>query len=61
MSDLQAKVIRDKPATCAECGDKTVTEVYASECKPCRAVKFLQFRFVMNWPLDDLARRMMGL
>jgi hypothetical protein len=61
MSDLKAKLVRDEPGICPACGEKTVTEVYAGECKPCRAIKFLEFRAAMNWPLDDLARRNLGL
>lgn len=60
MSGMKAKLIRDEPGVCPACGDKTVTEVYASECKPCRAVKYLLFRDAFNWPLDAEEMKQLG-
>lgn len=61
MSGMKVKLVRDTPGICPACKEKTVVEVYASECRPCRAIKFLTFRHVMNWPLDDLAKRNLGM
>lgn len=60
MSGIQVKLIRDKPGKCPECGEVTVTEVYANWCKPCRGKAYLEFRDAMNWPLDVAELRRLG-
>lgn len=60
MAGMKVILIRERPEPCPECGADVFT-VYARECAPCRAIKYLNFRYAMAWPLDDLAKRNMGL
>jgi hypothetical protein len=52
--------LRKSPEPCPECGEP-VWEMYATLCNPCHVIGYLQWRYVMNWPLDDADKKRLGL
>lgn len=60
MGDIKAKLIRDEPEPCPECGTP-MWGVYDALCQVCAVISYLKFRHAMDWPLDDDDKRRLGL
>jgi hypothetical protein len=51
---------RKIPVICPKCGEE-IWEPYAYTCNVCFVIAYLEFRHVMNWPLDAQDKRRLGL
>jgi hypothetical protein len=60
MSAIVVKTMRDKPGKCPRCRTGSVPEVYANWCRKCRLAAYLEFRRLLDWPMDELAWRNFG-
>lgn len=61
MAGLAQKIFRDKPGICAICGKPEARYVLCTLCDVCNVIEYLKFRHAMNWPLDDLDKKRLGL
>lgn len=61
MSGWKQKVFRDNPGDCTRCGKPEALYVLSPLCDVCNVIVYLEFRHAMNWPLDDIDKKRLGL
>lgn len=59
--NIAYKVYRDEPVPCTKCDVGLARYTMDELCDVCHMILYLEFRYVWNWPLDDVDKKRLGL